>query len=437
MTLRLKAIVLMGIILVICLAASSGAETWRQRLENTNITLFSKPAGADSLNLRDIDGNTVNLRSLKGKLVLLNFWQIDCVPCAMEKMILERIYREFKEDGLEVVAVNLEDQYYNVIPFAKKQGYSFKVAYDPDDRYQIQTRETELSDITSFVINPMSKAIYEVPAMPTTYIINPKGRVIGRAVGMVNWSKAPFRDFLAHLTPGNSQGRRVKSGIDRKRANSASQGPDDEMNTPENPHNEHMGQNLSALVNKPRGRRLLAQAPMNNRGRNVGPPRGQLPPARPVGPQNSQPPGRQSPRPNPGSQSSGTGATAHEIIPLPRALPYTPPGAASTPVRREPPATQAPKPEIAPDQDGYVMATIPGGEPKPLKPGAGHGAGDSPVASPVERFILDAFDSPSQQRVQKAPGAGATRNSQSQGTSGVGNITEGIRSVISAINPFK
>ncbi len=52
---------------------------------------------------------------------------------------------------------------------------------------------------TTVVVNPNSEAIYEVPGVPTTYVIDRRGQVVANSVGMVNWEEPAMMDFLESL----------------------------------------------------------------------------------------------------------------------------------------------------------------------------------------------------------------------------------------------
>jgi hypothetical protein len=51
----------------------------------------------------------------------------------------------------------------------------------------------------TFVVNSNSEAIYEMPGVPTTYVINRQGQVVGNAVGLINWEQGPLAEFLESL----------------------------------------------------------------------------------------------------------------------------------------------------------------------------------------------------------------------------------------------
>ncbi|MFC1833986.1 redoxin domain-containing protein [Thermodesulfobacteriota bacterium] len=149
--------------------------------------------------LQTVTGEAVNLASLKGKVVILNFWRIDCPPCAMEKPILERTFRKYGPKGLAVIAVNLFDDQDRIKSYKSEGGYSFTFAHDPDRRFPVRRHSLGFGKSTNFVVNPRSEAIYEIAGVPTTYLINRKGMVVGRATGMINWETGPFRQLLDSL----------------------------------------------------------------------------------------------------------------------------------------------------------------------------------------------------------------------------------------------
>ena len=64
---------------------------------------------APNFSLKDPSGKTVELRQLRGKPVLLNFWATWCAPCRDEMPELEQLYREHKDKGLVVLAVSMDE----------------------------------------------------------------------------------------------------------------------------------------------------------------------------------------------------------------------------------------------------------------------------------------------------------------------------------------
>ncbi len=103
------------------------------QLKALNLSLYPAPCPANDMALQDLNGRQITLSSLRGKVVLLNFWKIDCPPCSMEKPILERIFRKYAARGLEVMAVNLVDEASQQQAYCQANGFTFKFAFDPDN----------------------------------------------------------------------------------------------------------------------------------------------------------------------------------------------------------------------------------------------------------------------------------------------------------------
>ncbi len=107
--------------------------------------------------LQSVDGKRIELKDLKGKGVFLNFWGTWCGPCKQEFPYMANQYEVFKDRGVEIVAVNVGESNIAVKNFMESYGVNFPVAMDKDRQV------TEAYDITP---------------LPTTFLINPEGKVI-------------------------------------------------------------------------------------------------------------------------------------------------------------------------------------------------------------------------------------------------------------------
>ncbi len=125
-----------------------------------------------SFNLTGMDGKTYSLSTLKGKVVLLNFWATWCPPCRKEMPDMEKLYREFQKDGFVVLAVSDEDRE-TVDGFLKKQPYSFPVLLDPDRKVN---------------------EAFDVEGIPKSFLFDREGRIVARSIDMR--TEAQFRDML-------------------------------------------------------------------------------------------------------------------------------------------------------------------------------------------------------------------------------------------------
>ncbi|NNM66705.1 MAG: TlpA family protein disulfide reductase [Spirochaetales bacterium] len=116
-----------------------------------------------------LDGKTVELADYKGKVILLNFWATWCPPCRAEMPTIEKLYQALKnEQNFVFLAVDAHEKPAQVKSFIQKTGYSFPVLLDT-------TGEAD--------------AEYSVQAIPTTYLIDRSGHVLGGAAGGRQWDR--------------------------------------------------------------------------------------------------------------------------------------------------------------------------------------------------------------------------------------------------------
>jgi len=125
--------------------------------ERTNPALFSLPL---------LNGGNASLSSYKGKVVILNFWATWCPPCRAEMPSMETLYQRFKNQGLEILAVDIGEIPSKVQQFISQNAYTFPVLLDKDNKISSQ---------------------YGIRAIPTTYIIDREGRIISMIVGSIRW----------------------------------------------------------------------------------------------------------------------------------------------------------------------------------------------------------------------------------------------------------
>jgi cytochrome c biogenesis protein CcmG, thiol:disulfide interchange protein DsbE len=109
----------------------------------------------------DFDSATLNQRSLKlsslrGKVVLLDFWASWCEPCKKELPLLSKLAPRLKQKGIEIVAVNIDDDRKNAEDFVRAKGIGLTVV--TDGTKQIVGR-------------------WEPPKMPSSFVIDKRGVV--------------------------------------------------------------------------------------------------------------------------------------------------------------------------------------------------------------------------------------------------------------------
>lgn len=176
------AIVVTGIALATLVQLPSpgggNAQQESQSSDDTNPVAAGKMAAG--FTLRDLKGDTVSLKSLRGKVVFLNVWATWCPPCREEMPSIEKLYEEFKGNkNLVILAVSQDtDGRKAVAPFVEQNGYHFPVLLDPKNKVGDE---------------------YDVSGIPETFIIDREGRIVAHHVGPFDWASADFKDALLDL----------------------------------------------------------------------------------------------------------------------------------------------------------------------------------------------------------------------------------------------
>ena len=128
-----------------------------------------------NLNLITISGEKITSQQLLGKITLINFWATDCPGCINEMPGLIETYNQYKDQGLEVIAVAM---YYDppsrVISFTKNNNLPFPVVLDTNKE----------------IINKFNN----VKLTPTSIILDKNGYVINTIIGEID-----FNDFNKNL----------------------------------------------------------------------------------------------------------------------------------------------------------------------------------------------------------------------------------------------
>ena len=112
-------------------------------------------------------GDSVNLSTYAGEVVLLNLWATWCGPCRWEMPSMERLYRELGPLGLKVVAVSVDQlSSDNVMEFAQDLGLTFDILHDRSGQVELD---------------------YQATGLPETVILDRNGIIVHKAIGPVEW----------------------------------------------------------------------------------------------------------------------------------------------------------------------------------------------------------------------------------------------------------
>jgi peroxiredoxin len=107
--------------------------------------------------LKDLEGNEYQLSDLRGKGVFLNFWGTWCEPCKYEMPYMENQYHVYKDQGVEILAVNVGETDLAIETFAKQYNLTFPIIVDKGGAVQ---------------------NAYGIFPLPATYLINPDGIIV-------------------------------------------------------------------------------------------------------------------------------------------------------------------------------------------------------------------------------------------------------------------
>ena len=127
-----------------------------------------KTVPAPDFTLKSLNGEEVSLSQHRGKYVLVNFWATWCGPCKMEMPSLETLYQRFKSKNFSLLAISNDMFGAKIVePFIKAHGLSFPILLDQ----QLQASNK-----------------FGVVSLPTTFMIDPKGNIIGELRGAEDWA---------------------------------------------------------------------------------------------------------------------------------------------------------------------------------------------------------------------------------------------------------
>ena len=122
-------------------------------------------------------GESTSLSAFRGKIVLLNFWATWCGPCRSEIPYIQRIYNEWSEEELVMLAINVSEGADDVTSFVQSNSLSFPVLLDSQG--QVAAR-------------------YLVPGLPTTFFMDKQGLIQEVKVGAFQ-STAQIESILNQL----------------------------------------------------------------------------------------------------------------------------------------------------------------------------------------------------------------------------------------------
>jgi peroxiredoxin len=123
--------------------------------------------------LADLDGKPWTLKEQRGKVVLLNFWATWCPPCRKEMPDLEKLYQQFKDQGLVILAISDEDAS-KVRPFIAQQKVTYPILLDPGRKVN---------------------GLFQIQGIPKTFVYDRNGKLVAQSIDMR--TRRQFLEMLA------------------------------------------------------------------------------------------------------------------------------------------------------------------------------------------------------------------------------------------------
>ncbi|MCB9639119.1 MAG: TlpA family protein disulfide reductase [Myxococcales bacterium] len=136
-----RVVICVGLLVGLALApACTGTQTKTTDTQAKSKFVEQNAAPAPDFQLRDLRGDTHQLKDFRGKVVLLNFWATWCSPCLKELQHFQKMYEVHKKEGLEIVAVSVDEAQTvaQVGPLINRYGYNFRVLLDTEGRVVTQ-----------------------------------------------------------------------------------------------------------------------------------------------------------------------------------------------------------------------------------------------------------------------------------------------------------
>jgi peroxiredoxin len=126
----------------------------------------------------------LELASLHGRVVLLNFWATWCKPCEAEMPAMQRLHEDLADEGLALVAVSVDDTKEAIERFQERLGLTFPLLWDV---------ERGVADD------------YQAYRYPETLLLDREGTVVERYIGPREWDTPLYEARIRRLLAGEPE----------------------------------------------------------------------------------------------------------------------------------------------------------------------------------------------------------------------------------------
>lgn len=131
---------------------------------------WTRPVSTPEVNFIGVRGDQFTMSSLRGKVVLVNFWATSCTVCMSEMPKMVQTYEKYRGQGLETVAVAM--------------------SYDPPDRVFAYAQQSKLPfRVTLDIFGKAMQAFGGIRGTPTTFLVDRSGKIVRRFEGEPDFGK--------------------------------------------------------------------------------------------------------------------------------------------------------------------------------------------------------------------------------------------------------
>jgi peroxiredoxin len=167
---------ILSLVTAVCLWTLASASV--QGADETGLTPLEDRPQAPGFDLVDPAGKRVRLVDYLGKPVIINFWATWCPPCRAEMPSMQRAWRQLREEGIGLMAVNVGESAGAINRFTEEYPVEFPLPMDVD------------SEVVQ---------VWPVRGLPTTFVVDPEGRIAFKAAGERDWDDPALLDPVRAL----------------------------------------------------------------------------------------------------------------------------------------------------------------------------------------------------------------------------------------------
>ena len=124
------------------------------------VSIQERPA--PELTLETLDGDSITLSDLNGKVVMIDFWASWCPPCRQEAPGLAQVYKEYQDKGVEFIGISIWDRLSDAQDYVQLFGITYPSGLDTEGAILVD---------------------YGVRGIPEKFFINPQGQLVAKFIG--------------------------------------------------------------------------------------------------------------------------------------------------------------------------------------------------------------------------------------------------------------